>query len=900
MLAFRFSRRMWVLRYSLVALVGLSVEASSWTAAAQNIGISFSGILSESYDACGYFGPGSGNLQGDSFTAVISYNSSDFTYYSQSNLWGANIGGAMTTSITVNGITQTIVTGSSPSAGADIYPGNNQNNQPIMQFYNSANPVNPRDDNPGISIVYSTNGALTNIATPPPPLPGGEFGGGIDFVNANGKECAEGIYGTVGNLTIISPFLLGKSGKELGDLDLNAILPNLQTPDSATALAADGSSAALVLFQVSSMDQVTFTTNNGTSLIDYEHNHDLLKNPPTPGKSTIKVTPISVGALIYAVAWLQSPPAIVTPNFAAPITITAQQDGGQVQQAYLPLAPPPVVLVHGIWGNEKSLANVKSYLTSVSPWQSQPGLVVPIHYTNDIPFDNAEPSEALGAEIHNILRSAIAQGIVVGRVDLIAHSMGGLVARHYSSLPDYMSKYDRTEGRFHTILTLDTPEAGTELAEYLYQHASDYYHSNGKTPSGRSIINYPKEVWNAACGSESPTVTVEACFADPKVNNPLSPAGQPLENGAVYSLIPNSQNLQNLPPPNIPNSLWLAVSAVRPQTQGTDGESALQFQLESLIAATYKDESKAPTITSILIDQGQDDVIVPLSSQTDQAPVGQVATIDGLAHSPPGNPGFWGRWFQKHVLGLSSGNVEDSAPVNTLIACWLETEGSAGCLAPKAQAAVEQISPTAKLLPASIEIGPVDRLSVQIPHGVFLAEPFELAMRLPTSEVASLGVTQSDGLGHTDDQPLKIDHVRDGIAYAQVTPVFPGPVKFSVDAEFKDGSYSSKSVNATVSVPDAAPISFHADFNNWDTFYLGLAEGGNVGELHPVAVYASAPDRKISLDGHVQYSLISTGGDSVIQLRPDGSFKALHEGTATIEVHLGQAITHVKVVVEDD
>jgi pimeloyl-ACP methyl ester carboxylesterase len=648
------------------------------------------------------------------------------------------------------------------------------------------------------------------------------------------------------------------------------------------------------------MDQVTFTTNNGTSLIDYEHNHDLLKNPPTPGKSTIKVTPISVGALIYAVAWLQSPPAIVTPNFAAPITITAQQDGGQVQQAYLPLAPPPVVLVHGIWGNEKSLANVKSYLTSVSPWQSQPGLVVPIHYTNDIPFDNAEPSEALGAEIHNILRSAIAQGIVVGRVDLIAHSMGGLVARHYSSLPDYMSKYDRTEGRFHTILTLDTPEAGTELAEYLYQHASDYYHSNGKTPSGRSIINYPKEVWNAACGSESPTVTVEACFADPKVNNPLSPAGQPLENGAVYSLIPNSQNLQNLPPPNIPNSLWLAVSAVRPQTQGTDGESALQFQLESLIAATYKDESKAPTITSILIDQGQDDVIVPLSSQTDQAPVGQVATIDGLAHSPPGNPGFWGRWFQKHVLGLSSGNVEDSAPVNTLIACWLETEGSAGCLAPKAQAAVEQISPTAKLLPASIEIGPVDRLSVQIPHGVFLAEPFELAMRLPTSEVASLGVTQSDGLGHTDDQPLKIDHVRDGIAYAQVTPVFPGPVKFSVDAEFKDGSYSSKSVNATVSVPDAAPISFHADFNNWDTFYLGLAEGGNVGELHPVAVYASAPDRKISLDGHVQYSLISTGGDSVIQLRPDGSFKALHEGTATIEVHLGQAITHVKVVVEDD
>jgi hypothetical protein len=67
-------------------------------------------------------------------------------------------------------------------------------------------------------------------------------------------------------------------------------------------------------------------------------------------------------------------------SFSAPIVVTAAQKGSPAYPVNMSLVPPPVVLVHGLWGTEISLQNVEDYLTATSPWQG-PGEVVALCYS---------------------------------------------------------------------------------------------------------------------------------------------------------------------------------------------------------------------------------------------------------------------------------------------------------------------------------------------------------------------------------------------------------------------------------------------------------------------------------------------------------------------------------------
>jgi triacylglycerol esterase/lipase EstA (alpha/beta hydrolase family) len=214
---------------------------------------------------------------------------------------------------------------------------------------------------------------------------------------------------------------------------------------------------------------------------------------------------IKIGTWFYAAALVQAPDPGAGRTFTTPITVTAQQ-GTESEEASMSLVPPPVVLVHGLWGNEKSLEFLRDVLTNSPPWKSRPGLVKAIEYTNDIAFDAVEPASALGNQIRDLLKAGVqsldAEHIVGGRVDIIAHSMGGLVARHYAMLTPYRSLRDRGQGQFHQIVTLDTPEGGSQLATYLFDHRGCTLQSTSGFIAGL--------IWSAIC--EPLTLTVEECL----------------------------------------------------------------------------------------------------------------------------------------------------------------------------------------------------------------------------------------------------------------------------------------------------------------------------------------------------------------------------------------------------
>jgi len=287
-----------------------------------------------------------------------------------------------------------------------------------------------------------------------------EFGEGflrVQTVNVSGP-----IGGTPPALSIVSPFLLKASG--LGNLDLATLLPKLPNLASAEAsgLEADGNSAAIALWATNSDEDVTFTTNNGMTLLPYDP--QFLKTPPTEGNASLTIPAvdlIKIGTVLYAAALIQAPPPGVSPSFSDPIIVTAKQ-GSRSGGLSLRLVPPPVLLVHGIWGDTDSLSSIYDDLVSESPWNHQRSLVIPIKYPKNLAFDSKSTENEFDAGIESALGVLDAKKIVGGRVDIVAHSMGGLVARYYSGLVgpqiSYRTLRNREQGAFHEIITLNTPE----------------------------------------------------------------------------------------------------------------------------------------------------------------------------------------------------------------------------------------------------------------------------------------------------------------------------------------------------------------------------------------------------------------------------------------------------------
>ena len=143
--------------------------------------------------------------------------------------------------------------------------------------------------------------------------------------------------------------------------------------------------------------------------------------------------------------------------------ITARADGKQLaSSAPLQVTPRPVVMVHGFsstWEAWVNYSGPSGYLAAVGvpgyavgdgqvPGTMNTGRIEqPTGRTNTI----AENAAILGEYIQGVLKITGAQ-----KVDLLAHSMGGLISRYY---------IDRIlEGEVAQLIMLGSPMAGTECA----------------------------------------------------------------------------------------------------------------------------------------------------------------------------------------------------------------------------------------------------------------------------------------------------------------------------------------------------------------------------------------------------------------------------------------------------
>lgn len=118
----------------------------------------------------------------------------------------------------------------------------------------------------------------------------------------------------------------------------------------------------------------------------------------------------------------------------------------------LKLSPPPVLLVHGFQDTSESMIPLKIHL------EKKGLLVYAIDY--DTNSDIETMSNALQNYIENIKSDLIKKGIYADRFDIVAYSLGGLVARYYTANDSYREKQI-----IRKIIFINVPHHGTPWAE---------------------------------------------------------------------------------------------------------------------------------------------------------------------------------------------------------------------------------------------------------------------------------------------------------------------------------------------------------------------------------------------------------------------------------------------------
>jgi hypothetical protein len=776
------------------------------------------------------------------------------------------------------------------------------------------------------ALVGSPTGGTVSITGTtatftPDPCYNGQASPGFQFTlsNAAGTSNTATATVTVTNsaptiaLHFVSPFLLARYNfkYDLSDLDLATLYRKQNWSQvEATGLTADNTSAAIAVAQVNTCRDVTFSTNNGTILASYTP--DFLGGAPGAGQSSVTITAAQlakIGTSLYAAALVQAPAAGVSSfSFESPIAVTAAQTDATTKNSTqksntLSLLVPAAVFVHGLWGTSDSFKPLLSLLLANSHWGKIATVYKLIGYKNNLSFD--DPSKAGGVDVINkniseIFNQFDSAHIVSSRVDVVAHSMGGLVVRSYSGQSYYRSLRDRKLGQFHEVITLDTPEIGSALAGYLLQPKianGTYRNADG------GLVNFPEKVWQTGCGT-NPATTVATCFKELK---------QPIEGGAVASLVPGNQSLEKAPQAQISGAVWNAISAVVPHPDNPPAfESAQQFILENLIAAIYVHSKDAPTISKILNNDPENDAIVTVASQTAGGPNTSV-TFPGLSHDVVPDIGLLGNI----ITNISYANVQTSSDVAALVGCWLDSTCTTSMPASNGQ--LEAGPPPANrgaLKTISLrDLHPIDLITTA-PSNATLTTPFEVAIKGSLSTIKAANYRQTDGIGH-DVGVRRAQSIRKvgDVSYISLIPLRLGRLTFTIDVLLNDGGFSKQRVTLNVVPPTQAPKVFVGDesflglgvrlpgYRPAHELELGRMKDGPGVALDPQVIYPSFPD-PIPVEGFVRYQIVPDGHDPVVIFAKEARFptmvslRGVRPGRTTIEARFGSVVDRFTVTVE--
>jgi len=273
----------------------------------------------------------------------------------------------------------------------------------------------------------------------------------------------------------------GAGGANLSVLDKNPN-PNLYLQPRQGALA-DGATELLVNFQSDLPGVVSLHEDGAVS-------GDLL----TPVQN---VSLQQVGSGYQISTTYRVPPGLIAPEVNHLVTFRADftptgGDSQPVEPANLNLTRPPVLLIHGLWADAAGTWNEMKGTRFKLLQAGYDVRLLDYKGTNADFFANNTP--LIVNQIESELRPLRAAGIAATRLDVVGHSMGGiltrLAAQSSAGTSSFFGAQTFGKGYVRRLITLDTPHLGSGLANALF--AAKNVPIAGRVVSGIfSAIDHP-------------------------------------------------------------------------------------------------------------------------------------------------------------------------------------------------------------------------------------------------------------------------------------------------------------------------------------------------------------------------------------------------------------------------
>ena len=177
------------------------------------------------------------------------------------------------------------------------------------------------------------------------------------------------------------------------------------------------------------------------SLDPYDPNYLAYPNPPGDNAQSLTVTaqppgPDAAGNYVF-LALLWAPNAMPVPGVPlVQLAITATQQGQTTPAlASIALEPPPLLLIHGVWSNAAA-AGFLATSPGFNRWiagRYPHNLIYAVDYgsLSSQAFSYPGIQSRLLSSMSKALAGAAAAGMAARSVDVVAHSMGGLVTRYF-------------------------------------------------------------------------------------------------------------------------------------------------------------------------------------------------------------------------------------------------------------------------------------------------------------------------------------------------------------------------------------------------------------------------------------------------------------------------------------
>ena len=153
------------------------------------------------------------------------------------------------------------------------------------------------------------------------------------------------------------------------------------------------------------------------------------------------------------------------------IRVINSVNGNIIYKQAVQIYRTPVILVHGIWGDFTGMLPLYGALLNSGKYNNTLLRVTDYSGTNACSFFSN--SLIIKNEINSSFQGLHLLKYSAGKVDIVAHSMGGILSRIYLQSNDCQNgaRSNCYRGDIHKLITLNTPHSGTQIANFLLSNS---------------------------------------------------------------------------------------------------------------------------------------------------------------------------------------------------------------------------------------------------------------------------------------------------------------------------------------------------------------------------------------------------------------------------------------------